>query len=720
MSKYILFLNDWKAFPGAIVDETTTNESWLFMSDVYAAMGVNNHFFHLALINPRLKGVSPFDPDLTLPWKSAIAVEATYNPWYYFREVARAPQAGNLSGVPLQANRGNIAVIWCFLNHVSYFLMQIRQTGKSLIDDSIDNWILHVAGRNININKLTKDAKLRATNIARLKELRDMLPSYINPFDKRKDKNNSEELSCVAYENTYSCFVGQTSIAAANNVGRGTTAPIFRGDEIPFSANSQYAIPAAVTAGTEARRAAEINNTFWCNSFTTTAGKLNTEEGKFSYKLLKGAMPFDELLFDSDTEKHLHRRIKHHSPDKDLMVGIVLNHKQMGKSDEWLYEAIKTNKVSGEEADRDFFNRWTAGGLTSPFDRELSERIARSVKDRLDVSISDEEYIIKWFVDEHELKHIKNTRKIIIGNDTSMAVGKDALTLVFLDSWTGHVLGTSTINEANLWTYIHFVTRLVCEERCYVIIPERRANGQVLIDGLIVNLVSKGINPLEVIYNTLVDSENWMSEEMAVYRSSPAWWSTQHLDKVKRSCGYATSGAGHHARSNLYGRALTRAAKLGCDHIYDATLADELNSLVIRNDRIDHAVGSHDDTVIAWLLAYWMLMFSKNLGVYGITNPLCEAKEWRKGKVERELSPKEQYEDNMRKVLRQEFNEYLELLKQTDCHYTSIAIENRLRRLYVRLGTDMESANSIDDLIRKAKERSNVTFEDAVDRREAA
>lgn len=702
---YILFLNDWRKYPNAIIHEQTRNESWLFMSDVYGAMGVKNHFFHLALLNPKLKNIDPFDTDLTLPWKVAIAKECNDNPWYFFREVARAPKSGSLNGTPLEANRGNLAVFWCFFNHVGYMLIQIRQTGKSLTDDSLDNYVINIAGRKITINKLTKDAKLRASNIARLKELRDLLPPYLNPYQKRKDKNNTEEITCEAYENVYNCFVGQASIAAANNVGRGHTASIARSDEPPFTANAQYAIPAMVTAGNAARDAAKELNTFYCTSYTTTAGKLNTPEGKFTYKILKGAMPWEEQLFDCANEGHLHRRILKHAPDKDLMVNITLNHRQLGKSDEWLYKAIITNKLSGEEADRDMFNRWTSGGLTSPLDRELNERISRSKRDRNFITISDEEYIVKWYVTAEELAEIKATRKIIIGNDSSMGVGKDALTLVFTDSWTGAVLGTSCVNEANIWTYVGFVTSLMVEEPAYIINPERRGNGQVLVDGIIINLVANGINPLERIYNTLVDSEHWWDDEFETYRHSPQWWSTAQLDRVKRSCGYATSGAGQHARGHLYGKTLIRAATIGCDVIYDEGIIDEVNALVIRNDRIDHAIGGHDDNVIAWLLTFWMLIYSRNLDVYGITHPLKDAREWKKGKVQREMTERELYEEDKRKKLRAEFDDYMERLKKTDCPYTASALENILRRLYDRISETMDNVGSIDDLIKVAKNR---------------
>ena len=87
----ILFLEDWQKYPTAIIDYETKNKSFVRQAAVYRLMGVQNHAFLLALINPRLQGVDPHDPNLTLEQQMEVAIECRINPWYFFREVARAP-----------------------------------------------------------------------------------------------------------------------------------------------------------------------------------------------------------------------------------------------------------------------------------------------------------------------------------------------------------------------------------------------------------------------------------------------------------------------------------------------------------------------------------------------------------------------------------------------------------------------------------------------------
>lgn len=162
---------------------------------------------------------------------------------------------------------------------------------------------------------------------------------------------------------------------------------------------------------------------------------------------------------------------------------------------------------------------------------------------------------------------------------------------------------------------------------------------------------------------------------------------------------------GQHSRGHLYGKTLIRAATIACDVIHDEMIIDEINGLVVRNDRIDHAVGGHDDNVIAWLLSFWMLIYSRNLDVYGITHPLKDVREWKKGAVKKELTDREIYEENQRKKIRKEFDDYMEKLKNTDCPYTCSALENILRRLFDRIADDMDQVGSFDDLIKAAKNR---------------
>ena len=120
----ILFLDDWNRYPEAIVDTKTRNQSYIDMANVYKKMGLKNYYFHLALHDRTLQGVDPFSPDLTMEQMARIALECKNNFWYFVREIATAP---NTSGNNYYlANRGNLSLWWCFLNHIRYFFVMAR------------------------------------------------------------------------------------------------------------------------------------------------------------------------------------------------------------------------------------------------------------------------------------------------------------------------------------------------------------------------------------------------------------------------------------------------------------------------------------------------------------------------------------------------------------------------------------------------------------------
>ena len=50
----ILFYDDWRKYPGAIIDDQTSNESFIRLATIYRDMGIKNHAFPLVLLNPEL------------------------------------------------------------------------------------------------------------------------------------------------------------------------------------------------------------------------------------------------------------------------------------------------------------------------------------------------------------------------------------------------------------------------------------------------------------------------------------------------------------------------------------------------------------------------------------------------------------------------------------------------------------------------------------------
>lgn len=701
----IMFLEDWKKFPNAMVHRTTTNTSFLKQAEKYKMKKVKNYFFILALLQPELEFVNPHDPDLDHDTKAKIVLECLHNPWYFLREVARVPPQGGTRPSIFRANRGNIALWWSFFVHADPFLIQPRQTGKSLSVDMLISYLLYIAANNSRINLLTKDNALRVSNVERLKEIRDYLPDYIQ-LRHKKDSDNTIEVDCFLRNNTLSTAVAQASKSGAYNIGRGMTAPLAVIDEGPYCDNIETTLAVMLMSGNAARDEAKAFGMPYGTIFTTTAGPRNTASGRYMYELCHNGFDWTEALFDLKDEHAVKHLIETSiPPDAKPVINITMSHRQLGYTDEWMFQKIREANARGESADRDLFNKWTDGDTVAPLSGELLERIIASLKEPEHIEISPDGYMTKWYIPYDQIEQTMLSNTVIMGVDMSEAVGRDYITLVLCDEQTLDVYAVSSVNETNLIRYTDWVCNLMLRYPSIVMIPECKSAGRSLIDNLLIQLPIHGIDPFKRIYNVIVDEQEKFKNEYKEMLYNFHRRDNGYYDRMKKYFGFNTSGSGKFSRENLYD-VLQHAARLAGDKCYDKKLIGEIAGLEIKNNRIDHAQGGHDDTVISWLLIVWMLTQSKNLAFYGINKPLRKAKEYRSGAPEKKaLTIEELYEEEQQEWMRHEIDTLLEKLHAEKDEFMIRRIEFRLRSYEGRIDGGITGALSIDELIKEAAQQ---------------
>lgn len=327
----ILFLNDWKKYPGAIADTQTKNRSFVRLSAILKAKGIKNYLFPLALHNPSLQGVDPYSPDLTEEQIAAIMVESNENPWYNLREIIRFGAKAGAAPASFEASRANISLIWCYFSHIDYALLMCRQKGKSSTGDAL--WLLIGAlmASGARIRVLTKDEKLRVANVERIKAMRDLLPIFLDPPDKG-DLDNTETVTFRRRNNQISFSIARNSLAAADNLGRGMTEENIQIDEVPWLPKIHITLPVVLAAATAIRDIARAAGSFFGTIYTTTAGKLDTDEGAYAYRIIHDGMPFNEVLYDSKSVHDLESMICAGSTTgKTILINGTWSHLQLGK-----------------------------------------------------------------------------------------------------------------------------------------------------------------------------------------------------------------------------------------------------------------------------------------------------------------------------------------------------------------------------------------------------
>lgn len=696
----ILFLKDWDEFPDAIIDYKTTNKSFLELASLLKQMKVKNHFFFLALHQPELQGVDPYSDHLSLEQKQMIALECEFNPWYFLREIMRVPPVAGLDPVPFRANRANISMIWSFLNHIDYMLIQPRQTGKSVSTDSLMSWLYLFVLRNTRIMLITKDEQLRVENVNRLRNIRGYLPEWLVLKDKT-DANNSYALTYNQRGNRYITGVGQGSEDGARKLGRGATVAIAHIDESPFIPFIDVTIPSALSAGNAARDEAERNGLPYGNIFTTTAGKIDSRSGGYMYEMYEGGATWSEGFYDCDDNKHLREVIrKANKGRKQIIVG-VFNHRQLGYSDEWLYEKLSNSGATNEEADRDYFNRWTRGNSASPLTVQQLTAIMHSEVDPTFNWISPESYVLKWYIDELELRRRLTTTKFILGLDTSDAIGRDDIAFTIIDAQDLGVVARATVNDTYIPNVAKWVSSILQKYPNVTLIIEKKSSAQTFIDTLLVTLPSYGIDPFERVYNRIVDNRYSMEKDYhEITRTPLSRRDNRFYERYRSYFGFNTSAG---SRDLLYGQVLLNATKRAGALVRDRELSGQIRGLTVKNGRLDHSAGGHDDAVMSWLLAHWLLMYGKNLDYYGIDASKISLRVGSDGEV---ATPLEIAQREERTALKGQLDDLMDKLVSTDLPLLIIQYEGKIKQLMARM-SQLPGGDAItfDGILAEAKDK---------------
>lgn len=696
----IIFLKDWEKYPNAIIDTKTKNTSFIELAVKLKMQGIKNHAFMLALHNPRLLGVDPFDPNLTQEQMLMISVECNQNFWYSVRNIWMAPAIAGVGGSLISLNRGNLSLWWSFLNHITYILTQPRQTGKSFCTDVLMSTLMNFLCYNSQFNLLTKDDTLRVANIERLKKIYDELPPYLK-YKTRADSNNTTDLTIRMRGNTYYTHVPQTSEKGAYKLGRGLTSPVIQVDEPPFQPHIAVAMGSALGAMGAACDVAKQRGEPYGVILTTTAGKQDDSSGKYVYNLASGSAIWSDLFYDAAGPEELEQMVRQNSPDRVYRVYGCFSHTQLGKDDAWLLEQLERTTQSADDANRDYFNIWTRGGISSPLTQEQLKAINASKNtDFVSKIQSTGSYILRWHLKQSEIEDYMRNSRCVVGIDTSDASGRDDIGVTLTDTRTGAVVAVGNFNETNLVTFAQFCVRLLIEIPGSVINFERRSSAIAIIDYLLMFLPAQGIDPFARLFNWVVN-DPLEHEQLAAEVARPMWQRSESIYvRAKRLFGFATSGSGRTSRDALYSTTLGSALSRFGSLVKDPVLIDQINGLVIRNGRIDHDEGKKDDVLISYLLGHWFLTQGKNLNRYGIDPKEILVKDHDL----KAMSPVAFQKHMEQSRIRSEIVSSVKELEDAVDEFLKSRIVTRLRSLEKRLVLEEGESFSLDAILTKMRE----------------
>lgn len=580
------------------VDFDTPNISFLKMAALLDAKGIKNNLFFLKLYNKKLRGVNPYDKNLSDEQKFMIFKECSENRWYFYREVFRVGETGATTdvggGIEFILNRGNLALLWAEELNISSYLIMPRQKGKTWAVVADSTWT-HQFVRNSTILHFNKNQSDANGNLRRISQAISMLPLYLQhsnidnleASDKRKVKNNEKTIRNIL-DSTIEAMASAGNEAKADAIARGKTASKIWYDEMAFIFFNEAIYGAATPAYEKAREVAERNEIPYSITITTTPGDLATPHGAFAYKMMDTAIKFDENMYDMKLKKLMD--IIHNTPDKTDFLFIQFSYLQLGETDEWyISRAKKMNNPI--KARREYLLEWINSNGNSPFDPDDIELIGDLAKERKE---QVETLRINKYFNLNVYSHYTGKKPVLIGVDVSGGLGRDCSTAVAVNPESLMPMAVFRSNMISSDKFKKLLVTIVMKiyPNCIISI-ENNSVGKPLIDELkdtpIANRLYKEKKKRKIDQGINSFTKTRVREVMEYGHNTNPTTRAQMMEMLE---SIVHSSPAHVAIPELY---------------------EEIRFLELKNGRIDHGSATHDDVTMAFLGILWVVRYGKGL-----------------------------------------------------------------------------------------------------------
>lgn len=567
---------------------STTNKSFLEMHKYLEDSGIQNNKFMLALLDPDLASIDPYDPNLSRQMKTKVLRECLYNPWYFFREIVRIPDSGQASGVKFELSRGNLALLFCLMMNLNSFLELPRQCGKTISSLCWYLYLFNFGTANAEMSFLNKKLDDSKLNLQRLREIRDLLPSYLKmdqafaPDGSRvKGKNNVETLQHPVNSNKVRTVPSARNKVAAASLMRGRTTPIIYIDEYGFIPYNSIIYTNMVPAFNTASQNAKRNGSPYGMLITTTPGMLTTDEGVEAFTLKESATPFSERWYDL-TKEQIYDIVG--SNTNSNFVYIKYTYPQLGKSEEWFRNICILMRKDWDGIRREVLLEWSNSTENSPFRAEDLDTIKGLLRQPINTVLLLNKYELKIY-EKMNLKYPS-----LIGVDVSGGYQRDSSAITVVDSFSTRVTAELNSNFISTPELARIIYEIVSKwlPNAVINIERNGGFGASVIAKLLTTSIRK--NLFYTIKDKIIEERvtgsaiHKRTQKTKVYGSDSTKAEREQLMEILRE-----------------------RVEYHKDKIISPTIYEELCGLEIkRNGKIEHSSNTHDDQIFSWLWALYI------------------------------------------------------------------------------------------------------------------
>ena len=576
----------------------TKNQSFIQMHYFLKQKGIMNNKFFLALYDSDLQNIDPRDPRLNRQMKIKVLKECQRNFWYFIREVVRIPDQGGAvgGGKMYELHRANLAMNFCFVMNFNQMVCIPRQFGKTISAICWYLWVYLFGTSNSEMmfmNKKHDDSKM---NLARMKEIRDALPSYLqfkvaygNDGKPLKVKNNVESMANIYNHNKVTTKPSARNKANANSLGRGCTMPIHWYDEYAFIPYNSIIYASATPAYSTASDNAKRNGAPYGILITTTPGDTTTDEGMDAKYGKETATPFYEEYYDYSYQKL--QELKDSNTDSSFFY-IEFSYKQLGRGEKYFQKMCVELKKDWPTIRREILLEWANMSDNSPFKKQDLDEVATLLKQPISKICLNKFYYMNIY-SQVDLRRYPP----IIGVDVSGGFQKDSSTITIIDSKTTEVIADFNCNYISTIDLAKVIYELVTKYMPNAIVNVERNGGF-------------GSSVLSVLVKSKIKKNLYFEiKDRVIEERFDGIHAVKKSTKVK-CYGYdETKENREKLMEILRERMEHHKAKFVSPIIYN-----ELTTLEVKkNGRIEHSNTAHDDQIFSMLLALYVWYEGKNL-----------------------------------------------------------------------------------------------------------
>lgn len=446
------------------------------------------------------------------------------------------------------------------------------------------------------LNKKMDDSKL---NLARMKEIRNALPSYlqmvemVTPDGKIVRKPNTvETIEHVSNGNKIKTVPSARSKAAAASLLRGRTIPLIYADEWAFTPYNDIiyvnTVPAWKTAAMNAKR----NNAPYGITITTTPGFLQDEAGKYAFDMKESATPFTELWYDMNYYELMNYIDANRNSS---FVYIKYTYQQLGRSEQWFSEMCKDMQNQWADIRREVLLEWSTGVENSPFTSEDLEVVQELTKSPIKQIMFMNKYIMNIYMAYPDIDI--NKHPPIIGVDVSGGYNRDSSAISVIDSNTTKLFADFNCNYISTFDLAQVIYELVTQYMPNAVVNVER-NG-----GYGASVLSKLVNS-RIKRNLYFEIKDKVIEERQ---------QSDHVYKTKKRMKVYGLDSSKKIRELLM-EILRERMEYHKDKFISPFILAELKGLEVKkNGKIDHSINTHDDQIFSLLMALYVWYYGKNL-----------------------------------------------------------------------------------------------------------